>query len=140
MTFKQNTKMSASGSHYCAGGKVKKMAEGRSTGFVDVPQTAKSSGPAPMLKDVLAATRSPTGRTATPSEVQAAIKNAPRMTARERAFSGADNPEKSRAVDMPMGEAKPITVAPRGSVGSVGGVSAMQLKKGGKVTRGNKKK
>ena len=28
MTFKQNTKMSAQGSHYCGGGKVKKMADG----------------------------------------------------------------------------------------------------------------
>jgi hypothetical protein len=29
--FKQNTKMSATGSHYCGGGKVKKYAEGGST-------------------------------------------------------------------------------------------------------------
>lgn len=35
MTFKQNTKMNASGSHYCAGGRVKKMNNGGSTGGTD---------------------------------------------------------------------------------------------------------
>ena len=33
MTFKQNTKMKAEGSHYCKGGNVKRMAEGGSTSY-----------------------------------------------------------------------------------------------------------
>lgn len=117
--FKQNTKMSATGSHYCGGGKVRKMAEGG-----DLPYM-------PEGREILEGKR--------PAQARKG-----EMTGGERAASIA----KAFGAPSKEYTAAPAEVAPRRSSRGADAEELQKLlgpdvkvgyKRGGKVKRGSKK-
>ena len=111
--FKQTPKMNAQGSHYCGGGKVKKMAMGGALDDADIVESIRAG----KVKPVEMPNRNLPPKTMTINGQTSEMKPVP-MPARD--YGGTDIPG--------VGRVKPAPMQSRGNLGL--------MKKGGKVKRG----
>jgi hypothetical protein len=115
--FKQNSKMSASGSHYCGGGNVKKMADGGLTNTLDEVQAESRRMQREGVPSKPSREEMPAARMTNISNYFNRKSSAPAEMAKKRADKGADAEELQKLL------------GPDVKVG---------YKRGGKVKRGKK--
>jgi hypothetical protein len=115
--FKQNSKMSASGSHYCGGGNVKKMADGGLTNRLDETQEESRRMQREGVPSKPTREQMPAARMTRIANQFGGKSSAPAETAKKRSDKGADAEELQKLL---------------GSDVKVG------YKRGGKVKRGCK--
>lgn len=115
--FKQNTKMNASGSHYCGGGKVKKMADGGLTNTLEETQAESRRMQREGVPSNPSREEMPAARMTRIANYFGGKSSAPAEVAKKRSDKGADAEELQKLL---------------GSDVKVG------YKRGGKVKRGKK--